>query len=146
MMKRQLILLFSICLSSAALADETPAVDAIQEYMEFAEYSDGAISTAQLASVGAGEILFIDTRNPEQYASGHIPGAKNIEWREVLARKQEIPMDKTVVLYCDTGLLSSKAHLALRLADYENVKVLQGGYPAWRQEQGSKGIETKGEN
>lgn len=34
----------------AAMANETPAIDAIQEYMEFAEYGDGSISTAQLAS------------------------------------------------------------------------------------------------
>ena len=131
MMKIQLIFLCFLCVAPVAIADDNPAIDAIQEYMDFADYSDGAISTTQLASVGAGEILFIDTRNPGQYASGHIPDAKNIEWREVLARKEEIPMDKTVVLYCDTGLLSAKAHLALRLAGYENVKVLQGGYPAW---------------
>ena len=53
-------------------------------------------------------------------------------------------MDKTVVLYCDTGLLSAKAHLVLRLAGYENVKVLQGGYLMWSQEQGSKEAHTKG--
>jgi rhodanese-related sulfurtransferase len=52
-------------------------------------------------------------------------------------------MDKTVVLYCDTGLLSAKAHLALRLADYENVKALLGGYLMWSQEQGSKEAHTK---
>ncbi len=100
----------------------------------------------QLASVGAGEILFIDTRSPDQYESGHIPDARNIEWREVLTRKEEIPMDKTVVLYCDTGLLSAKAHFALRLAGYENLKVLQGGYLMWSQEQDSKEMQTKGEN
>ncbi len=146
MMKKQLIFLFCLCVASAAIADDNPAVDAIQEYMDFAEYSDGAISTVQLASVGAGEILFIDTRSPDQYESGHVPDAHNIEWREVLTRKEEIPMDKTVVLYCDTGLLSAKAHFALRLAGYENLKMLQGGYLMWSQEQDSKEMQTKGEN
>ena len=116
MMKKLFLLLAALGVAPAAMADDNPAVDAIQEYMEFADYSDGAISTAQLASVGVGEILFIDTRSPDQYESGHVPDARNIEWREVLTRKEEIPMDKTVVLYCDTGLLSAKAHLALRLA------------------------------
>lgn len=145
-MKKLFILLTALGVAPAVTADDNPAIDAIQEYMEFAEYSDGAISTAQLVSVGAGEILFIDTRSSDQYASGHIPDARNIEWREVLARKQEIPTDKTVVLYCDTGLLSAKAHLALRLAGYENVKVLLGGYLAWSWEQNSEEIEAKGEN
>jgi len=143
-MKKLFILLTALGVAPAVIADDNPAIDAIQEYMEFAEYSDGAISTAQLASVGAGEILFIDTRSHDQYDSGHIPDARNIEWREVLARKDEIPADKTVVLYCDTGLLSAKAHLALRLAGYENVKVLQGGYLMWNREQGSKEAQTKG--
>ena len=146
MMKKLFILLSALGVAPAVIADETQAIDAIQEYMEFAEYSDGAISTAQLASVGAGEILFIDTRSADQYGSGHIHDARNIEWREVLARKDEIPTDKSVVLYCDTGLLSAKAHLALRLAGYENVKVLLGGYLAWSLEQSSKEIETKSEN
>ena len=144
MIKKLFILLTSLAVTVAALADDNAAIDAIQEYMEFAEYSDGAMSTAQLTSVGAGEILFIDTRSPDQYESGHIPDARNIEWREVLARKQEIPMDKSVVLYCDTGLLSAKAHLALRLAGYENIKVLLGGYITWSREQDLTDVQTEG--
>ena len=81
-MKKQLIFLFCLCVAVAAMADDNPAVEAIQEYMEFAEYSDGAISTAQLTSVGAVEILFIDTMSPDQYESGDIPDARKIEWRE----------------------------------------------------------------
>ena len=65
MMKKQLSFLCCLCAAPAVLADDNTAIDAIQEYMEFAEYSDGAISTVQLAPVAAGEILFIDTRSPE---------------------------------------------------------------------------------
>ncbi|HHT00792.1 MAG TPA: rhodanese-like domain-containing protein, partial [Thiomicrospira sp.] len=54
-------------------------------------------------------------------------------WRELLSRKDEVPTDKTVVVYCDTGLLSSKAHFALSVAGFENVRVLFGGYLKWQE-------------
>ncbi|MBF0264065.1 MAG: rhodanese-like domain-containing protein [Gammaproteobacteria bacterium] len=103
----------------------------IQEYLDFAEYSDGSISTEQLSSTNHDDLIFIDNRNKGHYLLGHIPGAINIEWREILHRRKEIPKDKTVILYCETGLLSSKAHFALRVAGWDNVKVLWGGYLVW---------------
>lgn len=110
---------------------QTSVLEAVQDYFEFAEYSDGSISTDQLASVDSEQVTFIDTRTESQFETGHIPGAMHIEWREVLARRSEIPRDHTAVLYCETGLLSSRAHMALRLAGFENVKVLLGGYREW---------------
>jgi rhodanese-related sulfurtransferase len=130
-MKEYLFLLTSLLLVSCALADDNPAIEAMQEYMDFAEYSEGSISTEQLASIESGEVYFVDTRNKGQYNEGHIPGAVNIEWRQILARRDEIPEDKPVVLYCETGLLSSKAQFALTVAGRDNVKVLWGGYLMW---------------
>ncbi len=117
--------------SSAAFAADNAAIEAMREYMEFAEYSEGSISTDQLASVDGKEIFFVDTRNKGQFDAGHIPGARHIEWREILARRDEIPTDVPVVVYCETGLLSSKAQFALSVAGRENVKVLWGGYLMW---------------
>jgi rhodanese-related sulfurtransferase len=37
-----------------------------------------------------------------------------------------------VLLYCNTGTLSAQAGFALRVAGYENVRVLQGGYAEWK--------------
>ena len=115
------------------LAENEPALDAIQEYLEFAEYSDGAIMPEQLASIDSKDILYVDARNAERYNAGHIPGAINIEWRQILERRDEIPKDKSVVLYCDTGLSSSRAYFILRLAGRENIKVLRGGYLMWKE-------------
>jgi rhodanese-related sulfurtransferase len=122
------LIIFPFCVANA---DENPAVEAMQEYLDFAGYSEGSISTEQLASIDNESIFFVDTRNTGQYDEGHIPGAVNIEWRQILSRRDEIPSDRPVVLYCETGLLSSKAHFALRVAGRENVKVLWGGYLMW---------------
>ena len=122
-----LLLLFS----AVSIAEDNPALEAMQEYPDFAEYSDGAIMPEQLASIDRRDILFVDARSQERFDAGHIPGAVNIEWRQILERRGEIPKDKSVVLYCDTGLSSSKAYFILRMAGRENIKVLRGGYLMW---------------
>lgn len=122
---------FLAVLPGIAHAADNPAIEAMREYMEFAEYSEGAISPEQIAGEDLSQFHIVDTRNAGQYDAGHIPGAVNIEWRQILARRNELPTDKTILLYCETGLLSSKAHFALRVAGYDNVKVLWGGYIIW---------------
>ncbi len=124
-------ILFTLLLSLSVHADSHHAIDALQEYMEFASYSAGAISPEQLEHEGYDDFYIIDTRNSGQYNNGHIPRAVNIEWRNILAHRDQLPTEKTILLYCETGLLSSKAHLALSVAGFENVKVLWGGYLIW---------------
>jgi len=145
------LLLFT-CISLFALnavADNSQAIDALEEYMEFAPYSAGALSPDQLQEEDYGEFLIIDTRNEGQYSAGHIPQAINIEWRDILSHRDELPKDRPILLYCETGLLSSKAHFALNIAGFENVKVLWGGYIIWSARQsfqdakGLKGIKSK---
>ncbi|OZA96294.1 MAG: hypothetical protein B7X52_05495 [Thiotrichales bacterium 34-46-19] len=77
-------------------------------------------------------MLIVDTRPAEAYAKDHIAGAINIDWRFVLSEVKQLPKDRLIVLYCDTGILSSKAHFALRLVGYEQVKVLFNGYEGWK--------------
>jgi len=89
-MKKSLALISIVVFPIIASAENNPAIEAMQEYLDFAEYSEGSISTEQLASIETENILFIDARNEGQYKEGHIPGAINIEWRQVLARKNEI--------------------------------------------------------
>ena len=113
-----------------AAADDA-VLEAIQEYMEFTSYGDGALSAAQVQEAGLASFFIVDARNSEQYERGHMDGAINIEWRQILAHRDELPTDRTLLLYCDTGLLSAKAQFALRIAGFEKAKVLQGGYPAW---------------
>jgi rhodanese-related sulfurtransferase len=113
-------------------ADESPALEMIQEYLDFAEYSDGAITPEQIIAIGSNNFQFVDARDQKRFDAGHIPGAINVEWRQILERQSEIPRNKSVILYCDTGLSSSKAYFILRLAGYENINVLRGGYTLWK--------------
>lgn len=128
---RTLTLIAALLLSLSANAEHEQAIEALQEYMEFATYSAGAISPEQLEHEGYEGFYIIDTRNSGQFQQGHIPNAINIEWRDILAMRDQLPREQPILLYCETGLLSSKAHLALNVAGFENVKVLWGGYIIW---------------
>jgi rhodanese-related sulfurtransferase len=123
-----------VALLAPPAAAENPAVKAMQEYMEFAPYEAGIIVPRQLAKDVFESVVFIDSRDAGQFANGTIPGARNIEWREVLTRIGEIPKDKKVVLFCNTGSLSAQAAFALRVAGRENVLVLQTGIDGWRKD------------
>jgi rhodanese-related sulfurtransferase len=55
-----------------------------------------------------------------------------MDWRQVLAKRDSIPKDKPVLIYCNTGSLSAQAGFALRVAGWENVRILQGGMEEWK--------------
>jgi rhodanese-related sulfurtransferase len=126
-------LLGATLLVSPALA-ESPAVKGMQDYMEFAPYEAGIIVPQQLSREIFHSVAFIDTRDAAQFAAGSIPGARNIEWREVLGRIKEIPKEKKVILFCNTGSLSAQAAFALRVAGRDNVLVLQTGFDGWKRD------------
>lgn len=119
-------------LPTAALAQEA-SLEAMQDYMMFADYEAGIILPQQIDQQVFETALFIDTRSAEQFAAGSIPGAVNIEWRQVLERIDEIPSDRMTILYCNTGSLSAQATFALRVAGRANVVVLQSGISGWQQ-------------
>lgn len=122
----------SLMLQPASANEAT--VQGMQEYMEFANYEAGIIVPQQLSKDVVDNVIFIDTRDAEQFAKDTIPGAKNIEWREVLSRIAEIPRDKKVILFCNTGSLSAQAAFALRVAGRDNVLVLQTGIEGWKRD------------
>ena len=124
-----------MALADPAVAEgDSAGVKAMQEYMEFTPYEAGIIVPQQLTKEVFESVAFIDTRDAGQFAKDTMPGARNIEWREVLTRISEIPKDTKVVLFCNTGSLSAQAAFALRVAGRDNVLVLQTGLDGWRKD------------
>jgi rhodanese-related sulfurtransferase len=115
-----------------ALAASEAAVKELEAYMDFVDYGGATILPEQIPEPDWKKFVIIDARDAEQFAKEHIPGAINIEWRQTLARRGELPKDKSVLIYCNSGSLSAQAGLALRVAGMENVRILQGGYAEWK--------------
>lgn len=132
-MKLTTWMITAFALTTPLLADgsDTAALEAMQEYMDFANYESGIIVPEQISEEIFNSVVFVDTRDAAQFKASTIPGAVNIEWRQVLARRDEIPTDRKVVLFCNTGSLSAQAAFALRVAGMDNVLVLQTGILGW---------------
>jgi rhodanese-related sulfurtransferase len=123
----------SLMLAPAVHADNKAAViDEMEGYLEFVDYGGGVIFAEQIPKDEWSKMMVIDARDPAQFAKGHIPGAVNMDWRQVLAKRSTIPKNKPVLIYCNTGSLSAQAGFALRVAGWDKVKILQGGMEEWK--------------
>ena len=61
----------------------------------------------------AGDVVLVDVRPPEEFAAGHIEGARSIPIAELEQRLAELPADREVVAYC-RGPFCAYAHEAVR--------------------------------
>jgi rhodanese-related sulfurtransferase len=137
-MKKQIYFTLALLLAipSAMANDKAKIIDEISGYLEFVDYGGGTIFPEQIPKGEYAKMMVIDARDAAQYAKEHIPGAVNIEWRQVLAKSGDIPKNKPVLIYCNTGTLSAQAGFALRVSGWENVRILQGGFSEWKSKGG----------
>jgi rhodanese-related sulfurtransferase len=71
-------------------------------------------------------VMIIDVRSSHEGHAGMLKTAKLIPADEIKDRLTEIPRDKLVVLYCNTGVIAEVAYHALRELGYTNVKFVNG--------------------
>jgi molybdopterin/thiamine biosynthesis adenylyltransferase/rhodanese-related sulfurtransferase len=101
-----------------------------------------------LAELGNGSVVLLDTREPHEYAEGHLENAELVPPSEVLARIDELAPDpgQRVILYCRSGNRSATAAADLEeQLGYSNVASVGGGILEW-QEQGLPVVEPEGLN
>ena len=88
--------------------------------------------------------IIMDVRNPDEYASGHIPSAVNLPLPEIgnavgMSAEQfkekynfEQPAkDASIITHCKMGGRASKAIDALKDAGFFNLQLYQGSYNDW---------------
>ncbi|KRE39715.1 rhodanese-like domain-containing protein [Paenibacillus sp. Soil522] len=78
------------------------------------------------------DATLIDVRESHEFKLGHIPGAKNLPLSQLKTRINEVPKDKTVFVYCQSGMRSKRAAVLLRKSGIPDIVNLQGGIMAWR--------------
>lgn len=127
--------------TAPALAGDAPVAEAIEEYMDFTEYGSSLIWPEQIPEADWKKVMVIDARSADQYAREHIPGAINIDWRRIPGKRKDIPKDRMVVVYCNSGSLSAQSVFAMRVLGWDNVKVLQDGFEGWKRKGGFKANE-----
>jgi rhodanese-related sulfurtransferase len=83
----------------------------------------GTISIEEFNKMAAGlgkEGVLVDVRNPDEFDEESIAGAVNIPVEAMNARIDELPADKEVVLFCNTGARAEMAHNLLNKAKRKN--------------------------
>jgi rhodanese-related sulfurtransferase len=79
----------------------------------------------------------VDAREPADYAEGHIPGAINLPYDEVVTDPERLekfdPHGKPIIIYCGGGTceLSMNLGFAMVNAGQKKVLVFMGGWPEW---------------
>jgi phage shock protein E len=112
-----LLVAFSVPALAQAPAAAAPVAPAVKP---------GRVDGATARSLVAAGAKVVDVRTPEEFASGHVPGAVNIPYEEIGKRTSEIgPTSTAVVLYCRSGRRSAIAAESLQKAGYRAVYDLQ---------------------
>lgn len=78
------------------------------------------------------EAMMIDVREPDEWAAGHVAGAKHIPLGDLPTRLEEVPRDQAVLLFCRSGNRSGKATALLQAQGYDQVANVEGGIIAWQ--------------
>jgi hydroxyacylglutathione hydrolase len=86
---------------------------------------------AQLEQDG---LIVLDVREGDEYDAGHIAGARQISYKTLDARLDELNLDPDapLAIVCASGMRSSTAASLLLRRGYTNVSNVAGGMDAWR--------------
>jgi rhodanese-related sulfurtransferase len=87
------------------------------------------------AAITGRKVQLVDVRTPNEYGSGHIKNAINVDLFNSGGFErsfEKMAKDKPVYLYCRSGARSQRAAHKLIDMGFEKVYDLRGGYMCWR--------------
>jgi rhodanese-related sulfurtransferase len=108
----------------------------IYEWRERARQA-GAVSPQDAVRLMNQGAALLDVRSTEQYAEGHIRGARNLPIERLADGLDSLKRykDKPVIVYCERGGSATAAMRQLAQQGFGKVVNLRGGLSAWRAEQ-----------
>lgn len=79
--------------------------------------------------------VVVDVCEPNEFAAGHIKGAKSLPLSRLEAELAQTVKNKTLplVLVCASGMRSNRAVTTAQKLGYEKAQSLSGGMGAWRE-------------
>lgn len=77
--------------------------------------------------------LVLDVREADEFAQGHVQGARNVPLSQLAGRMAELQKfkDKPVLLICQRGSRAQQAGKLLKAQGFTALHVLKGGVQAW---------------
>jgi len=77
--------------------------------------------------------LVLDVREADEFAQGHLQGARHVPLSQLSARLKELEKfrDKPVLVVCQRGKRANAAAKLLKAQNFTTLNVLKGGMLAW---------------
>ncbi|WP_371286353.1 rhodanese-like domain-containing protein [Variovorax sp. 770b2] len=98
--------------------------------------SGGGTLTAQGAVqlINRERAVLVDVREPEEFATGHMIGAKNVPLNQLDEKLASTVKNKNVplLLVCATGARAQRAVAMAKKLGYEQAQAVAGGLKAWK--------------
>ncbi|MDA3901638.1 MAG: FAD-dependent oxidoreductase [Spirochaetes bacterium] len=116
-----------------------PPYSSAKDPVNVCGYSAGNILSGLVSIVNWNEIekyksdgaLFLDVRTEEEFELGSIDGSINIPVDSLRERLDEIPKEKTIIVFCQVGLRGYLAVRIMKQNGYNDLFNLSGGYKVW---------------
>jgi rhodanese-related sulfurtransferase len=96
----------------------------------------GGVSTSQAVQlINRERAVVVDVCEAEEFAAGHVGGAKNVPVAQLEQRLPEVVKNKSVplILVCASGARANRALAVAKKLGYEKAQVLAGGLKAWKE-------------
>ncbi|HSV47203.1 MAG TPA: rhodanese-like domain-containing protein [Ramlibacter sp.] len=79
--------------------------------------------------------VVVDVSETEEFAAGHVGGARNVPFSQLEQRLPEVVKNKAlpVILVCATGARAGRAQAVAKKLGYEKAQALAGGLKSWKE-------------
>ena len=84
--------------------------------------------------IAEGKIVVLDLRTPDEFASGHIAGARPMDCQapDFAQKLGALDKSKTYLVHCASGGRSTRALKEFQKLEFQSVVHLDGGLTAWK--------------
>jgi rhodanese-related sulfurtransferase len=96
----------------------------------------GALSAAGAVQlINREKAVVVDVCEADEFAAGHVGGARNVPFSELEKRLPEVVKNKAlpVILVCATGSRAGRAEAVAKKLGYEKAQAMAGGLKAWKE-------------
>jgi rhodanese-related sulfurtransferase len=96
----------------------------------------GALSASGAVTlINREKAVVVDVSETEEFAAGHVGGAKNVPFSELEEKLPAAAKNKSLplILVCATGARANRALAVAKKLGYEQAQVLGGGLKAWKE-------------
>jgi len=120
---------------------KVPEFDLLVDYLaQNGDYISSEFCPAMIGAnkvkenLGKSDFLVLDVRKPEHFSEGHIPGAKNVKYFDIINYFENDIQPNTyskIVLVCYSGQSASYLTSLLNMLGYDNVYAMKFGMSSW---------------